>query len=590
MFSGRAVFARGRTGLALLLLAIGVACSPVERPRLPPVAHYGKLPPQFAQALEKARQAADQTGPTAPEAVRRLARLYHANGLLAEAKACYRVVAAEQGGLSAQDHYCLADIAHQGSDLATAQAELDAVLKAEPSYLPAHLLRAAALFKSGQEDAASAAYAAILQLESNQPDAVVGLARLDLQQGRDDAAVARLEKLLVVHPDAVAGAALLAKILERRGDAGRAVALTQWSQQKPGLPPADPWLDALMADCYDVQRLSLTFEEYFKQGRMEAATPLLDRLAVLDPTGPITKMFAGVSHAKALEHITAVREYYAALGQGGDPEKICPYLVQSLLAIGNVAEAESVAAGYYHKASDSIPLAKAYADVVLRLGDNQRARPLLEKILAKEPYLQAQNMSLARIHWDSGDRAAAVPCLQRVALAFPHDVASRALLAEYYLGQADPFAAIKLLEPVSDAAPAGSPVRDNLRALLGTGYLQAAGINAEKGKLEEAAEQAAKAVDLRPRDLDACALQADLCVRLKRFQPAAEALARMAALQPGNPTIHLSWGDVLYQGGDAAQANRQWQQAMQSVPPGADELRQALRDRLEGKITPATFQ
>jgi len=566
------------------------ACRRAEPPRLPALVQYEKLPPAVDEALRAARQVVDRSAVPDPEAVRKLARLYHANRLFGEAKACYRVVAAAPAGLAARDHYYLADIAQHESDLAAVQTELYAVLAAEPNYIPAHLLLADALFKSGQEEAAEKAYAAVLVIEADQPEAMVGLARLALQRGNDDAAVSRLEKLMASHPDAVAGAALFAKILERRGDTDRAVAMTQWSQQKPGLPPADPWLEALLADCYDVQRLSLTFEEYFKQGRMDDAVPLLDRLAILDPTGPITMMFAGVSHAKALEHITAVREYYAALGKGGDPEKVCPYLVKSLLAIGNVSEAATLVAGYYEKTPDSIPLAKAYVEVLLRQGDDQRARPLLEKILVKEPYLQAQNMSLARIYWTTGQREAAVPCLQRVAQAYPHDLPSRALLGEYYLGKADPFPAIKALEPVLASAPAGSPVRENLNALLGTAYFQAGSISAEKGQLAEAADFANKATGLLAGDLNAYALKADVCVRLKQFQPAAEALAKMAALQPGNPTIHLSWGDVLYQAGDTAQANRQWQQALQSVPPGDSELRAALRERLEGRITPETFQ
>jgi Flp pilus assembly protein TadD len=191
----------------------------------------------------------------------------------------------------------------------------------------------------------------------------------------------------------------------------------------------------------------LTFEEYFKQGRMDAAVPLLDRLAVLDPNGPITRMFAGISHAKALQHITAVREYYAALGQGGDPEKVCPLLVRSLLAMDNVEEAATVIAGYYQKAPASIPLAKAYADVALRQQDTRRARSLLELVPEKEPYLQAQNMSLARIYWTAGEREAAARCLVRVVQASPQDIPARALLGEYHLGKGDPAAAITVLQP-----------------------------------------------------------------------------------------------------------------------------------------------
>ena len=559
-------------------------------PPLPALIAYANLPPQFNQALTKAHAAVSRAENLDLEAVRRLARLYHANRLFPEARACYAVLAAAPPGLTARDHYYLADIALGESDLASAQTHLKKVIEMEAGYLPARLSLAESLFKSGQEDQAEKVYRDVVAMEAEQPEASLGLARLELQRGQEDAAVARLEQALSRHPNAIPMAALLAKIHERRGNTDRAVALTQLSLQAPAPPVADPWLEALLADCYDTQRLSLTFEEYFKTGRMDAAVPLLDRLTLLDPTGPITMMFAGVSHAKALQHITAVREYYAALKQGGDPEKICPHLVQSLLAIGNLSEAATVIAGYFDKNPNSLPLAKAYAEVALRQGDDKLARNLLEKILQREPYLVPQNMSLAKIQWAAGERDAAAICLQRVAVAAPADVPSRALLGEYYLGHGESLAAVKILDEARSHAAPKTPEHDRLTAMLGAACVQESAARMAAGKLPEAARLVERAIELLPDKPDVYGLGANIYVQSKQFSRAAQLLEKLAALQPDNPTIYLSLGDVLYQGGQHDQARLQWRQALQHVAASDDELRNALNERLEGRITSATFQ
>ena len=556
---------------------------------LPAVSRYERLPEVFNQTLQSTHRKA-RAQPTDPEEVRKLARLYQANRLFPEARACFQVIAATPPGLMARDHYYLADIAANQGDLDRAQVDLRAVLQTEPRYLPAQLTLAEALFKSGREEEAAKVYAAVLANEAGQPQASLGLARIELQRGEDDAAVARLEELMASHPASTSGAALFAQVLERRGETDRAIAMTQGSVQKPEPAPADPWLEALLADCYDVQRLSITFEEYFKAGRMNEALPLLDRLAALDPKGPITMMFSGFSHAQALQHITAVREYYAALANAGDPEKICPSLVQSLLALGKVSEAIGLMADYHAKLPDSIPLAKAYADLAIRQGNEKLARELLEEVLQKQPNLLAQNMSLAKILWAAGERDAAAKCLQRVATVYANDVASRALLGEYYLAKSDPVAAIIPLKEAIAQAAAMTPARERLTAMLATAYLQAGNAAAESGHFAKAVDYADQAIRLAPADLKGYACKADAWVQLKQFRPAAEALEKMVSLQPDNPTIYLSLGDVWYQEGEAEQAHRQWQKARQLAAAGDADLIAALDLRLSGQITAETFK
>jgi tetratricopeptide (TPR) repeat protein len=584
---------------AILWIALGGACLAIlaaamvirgrNAPKLPAEARYANLPDLFGKALQGERDRARKDG-FPPDDVRALAHLYQANRLNDEARACYEVLRAKPGGLDAQDHYYLADIAQYQGDLVKAELELRSAIGAEPQYLPAHLALSDVLFKSGRPDAAEKEYRNILAMVPNQPQAMFGLARVDLLGGNDDAAVARLETLLASHPEMTSGAALLAQIFDRRGDEKRAAAMTQWSRQQHEPVPEDPWMDALEADCYDVQRLGLKFEEYFASGQIALAVPLLRRVEDLDPKSPIPQLLRGWTQARDHNDAEAVKQYRLALEKGGDPEKICPYIVQSLLAVGNVSEAASLMAEYHAKKPDSVPILVAYSEVALRQGDNANARVLLAKVLEKEPYLYSANMSLARILWASGERDDAAKCLERAAKASENDVASRALLGEYYLGKSDPASAITPLEHAAGQLGAQTPQYRSLVAMLYAAYLQYGRIEEDKGQLSGAVGTYDKAILLLPDEAVGYARKAVACALSRQFDGAAAALLKLKSLQPGNPTVYLSLGDVLYQGGDRDRARLNWQKALELTAADNGPLRNAIGQRLSGPITEDTFR
>ncbi len=585
----RTIFWVAGCGLGLMIIAGLALRGQRNRTQLPAVAHYGKLPVQFDQALQTARDRVF-SHENAPDEARKLARLYQANRLYPEARACYQVIAATAAGLTAQDHYYLADIAQNDGDVVEAQKELRAVLASAPGYLPARIALADSFFKSGQEEEAGKEYAAILKSEANQPEAALGLARLELQRGQDAAALARLEALLAAHPAATAGAAVLAQILDRRGEAERAAIVTTWSQQTPEPPAPDPWLNSLLPDCYEIQTLTFKFEEYLTNGRMEQALPLLARIEQLDPQSWMPQLIRGWSEAGAQHHREALEAYRRALARGGKPEGITPLLAASLLALGEVDEAAAVLAGAYAKKPDSFPLLMAYASVVVRQGDNKTARILLPKLLAKEPNMYTPNMNWVKLLWAAGERDAALPYLQRVVSLYPDDVGSRGLLAQYYLEKADPIPAIAPLEQAVPHAAAGSQERRDLTGMLLMAYLQAGRAEAGKGNWPATGQYAERAIGLDPASLLAYEEEAIACSELKQFRRAAEAFQKMAALQPDNPAILLRLGDMCYQDGAVDQARQHWQHALQLTAAGGGELRDALDLRLNGQVSPETFK
>jgi len=577
------------SAVSLLVAAAVLVMVVRSAPKIPGKARYDDRPAAFNRALELARRKV-RGGSFDADGLRALARLFQANRLDDEALACYQVIAG-RSGLDAHDHYYMSEIAQFQGDMVVAEKELRAVLQTEPRYLPARLALGDVLFKNGQADEARKEYAGILSTEANQPQAMFALARIDLMEGNDIAAVARLEALMAGHPENTSGAALLAQVFERLGDATRASVMRQWSRQRPEPEPEDPWKDALMTDCFDTVLLGLKFEEYFTTGQIALAVPFLSRIEELDPKSPIPQLLRGWMQFRDHHYQEAVDEYRRALDKGADAEKICPYMVKALVALGRVGDAARLVSEYSAKKPDSIPILEAYADVAVLQGDEKAARVLLAKVLQKEPYLNSANLNMAKILWESGERDEAAVCLQRLVSMNPNDVGVRALLGQHYLDKARPESALAPLEQAVALENVQSTRHKVLTSMLYSAYVQAGNSLCGQGHGADAVSMFyEKAIRLEPDEPQAYAGKAVACARLKEFRGAEEALEKMASLQPRNATIYLSLGDILYQEGNAEQARRDWQRALDLAAAGDSQLRDAIGARLSGDITADTFR
>ncbi len=578
-------------GCAVTLSAIVavVAIRASHRPRLPALGRHEGLPQAFDEALRHAREQADLGGD--PEAVRHLALLYQANRLYDEAKACFRVIASGASGLTAQDHYCLANIALEESDMDGGKSELDTVIGMEPDYVPAQVALAEVLLKTGKEEDASRQYEAVLRADRDNPQASFGLARLELQRGDDSGAIARLRRVVALYPNASSSVALLAQIMDRKGQTEQANDLRQLSKQAHDPVPSDPWLRPLLADCYDIQRLGIAFEQFRLSGQLDEAMPLLDRLEQLEPESWMPHMLRGWSLKEARNFAGAVGQYRKALNSGGDPETICPLLGNALIQDGKLPEAAALLADYHRRMPHSIPILKSYGEVAVRLGDTPLARSLLTEVLADDPYLYMQNMSLVQILWNAGEHDEAVKYLRRVAAVFLADVDSRGLLGQYYLEKADPNSAIgPLEEAMAILGGTGDKKKERIERVLDKAYLLAGSLEAAKGRLSQALAFSEKAIALMPSEPRGVALKVNVCKGMGDFKGAAGALERWIALGPAQAGTLMDLGDLEYQGGEPDRAKEHWRQALQLASADATELRSALDMRLSGRITPELFK
>jgi predicted Zn-dependent protease len=214
--------------------------------------------------------------------LKELSRLYHANGYLAEAETCYRGLEQLEPREARWPHLRATILAGYG-DLPPALELWRKVRQLAPDYLPAWLRSGDGYFKANRFADAADAYNAALRLERDNPYALLGLARLDLEAGRLDQARQRLEQV-VTKTNYVLGYDLIVSLYERLGLTQKATAIRAMAKASGAYrDPPDPWLDSLIEDCVDPYRLSLAAGTIARNGDTAGAHRLLERAVAVAP-------------------------------------------------------------------------------------------------------------------------------------------------------------------------------------------------------------------------------------------------------------------------------------------------------------------
>ncbi len=211
-----------------------------------------------------------------------LARAYHANGFLDEASRSYAGLQQLEPAEPRWLHLQAAILAGYGDFAAALPLERKAVELA-PDYVPARLRLGDALLKTNSPAEAAAAYEQVLQRDADNPYALLGLARLDLEAARWDKARTRLEQV-VAKTNYQLGYDLIVSLYERLGLAQRAVAVRAMAKASGAYrDPADPWLDGLIEECFEPYRLALAAGALNRNGDGATARRLLERAVEVAP-------------------------------------------------------------------------------------------------------------------------------------------------------------------------------------------------------------------------------------------------------------------------------------------------------------------
>lgn len=253
----------------------------VIRAGLPPPPAVEGWPEEFRARLRHARdRAAGRWNSTA--ALGELSRLYHANGFLRAAMQCYSVLEKLEPSEPRWLHRHATLLAGFG-EAEAALARWRQVGALAPDYLPAKLKLGDLLLKTNQADQATAVFSEVLQRAPDHPHAVLGLARIDLEAQRWEAARTRLEAV-VAQTNYALGYDLIVTVYEHFGDSARAQAIRGRAKASGAYREvADPWIDEMIDDCQDVYRLALAAGDAARNGETSRAVALLERAVSLAP-------------------------------------------------------------------------------------------------------------------------------------------------------------------------------------------------------------------------------------------------------------------------------------------------------------------
>ncbi len=211
-----------------------------------------------------------------------LSRLYHANGYLPEAVACYEYLLKRQPEEPRWPHLLAFVLAGYGH-LEDALPLWERVGELAPAYVPAKVRRADALLKLNRLDEAETAYEQVLQDETRNPYVHLGLGRIAMARAEFVTARRHLEDAARFSDNRI-GADVLVTVYEQLGLDHLALDLRSRAKASGSYSDIpDPWLNDLLDDCYDAYQLVSAGGFAAFAGNADRGIELLERALVYAP-------------------------------------------------------------------------------------------------------------------------------------------------------------------------------------------------------------------------------------------------------------------------------------------------------------------
>jgi len=341
------------------------------------------LPAELAQRVEACERRV-QAGPDRIAALDELSRLYHVNGFFPEASQCYQALLQVDPG-NPRWPYRLATIVAGYGQMDDALPLWRRAVKLAPDYLPARLRLADTLLKTNQNAEAAKVYAAVAAREPRNPYALLGLARIDVDAGRWDAARERLE-VVVQQSNYGIGYDLLPTVYEHLGESARAEAMRARNKASGAFSDVpDPWIDELISDCYDTYRISAAAGTADHAGDTRAAIRILDRALALDPNRAVYHFQMGGFSLKLRDYDKARQCFERCTVLAPDFADGWAQLVDLLMKLGDRAAAERVLAaglancprspGLHLQHAQQLSAASRFPEAIAEFQETIRLRP-----------------------------------------------------------------------------------------------------------------------------------------------------------------------------------------------------------------------
>lgn len=346
-----------------------------------------------------------------------------------------------------------------------------------------HAVRGNANLALGRKDPAAAEYDAALALESGNPTARLGKARIMLADGQEEAALQQLDEVLREHPDHVASRLLRADLRRRqqRLDEAEAdyrhAADTDPSNPRPRIGLALVHIaqrntEAAKQDLAALNRLTrdLPAVNYlqalvsFQERDFDSASEQLQVLLRSAPGNLQAQLLYGiVSYAR--NEFTIADDYLTRVlaSAPGNPQ-IAKLLGAARLKLREPARAVQVLSTVVNEQTQDAQLLALLGTALLQTGENSKGAEYIERAVELDPDQALLRTQLAVGKIASGDTGAAISQLES-AVALGQDVIQAdVLLVLSYLNKREYDKAIAASEAL-ESRMADSPIPFNLTGL-----------------------------------------------------------------------------------------------------------------------------
>jgi len=504
------------TGLAVALIALaagaawwtaGMVARRAQGGLLPPMADLSALPAPAAEQVREADEAA-RRNPRSAEAVGALGMAYHASLMTTPALDTYALASRLEPTGWRWSYYRAMLLEEHGRQEEALEA-LSRVTAANPALGPAWFRIGEIAFKQGRLDDAEQAYRRAAAAAPVTPFtttgvaerqviplpgyAQLGVARVAIDRGRADRAIATLDAVLAAHPDF--GPARMMRVQLTVDDGS-----SRDSQARPAepgaasarayVPPSDPMLDAVVAQSR-MRDLLLKHAALAARGGDGAWREFLVRRALeFNPRDPNVLMeMAAMLHAsgrasEALDYLQR-REQVAP----GDHQTLVEQ-GRCLVDLGRLGEAEAVL-------RQAVRIRDAAAEynlgaVLDRQGKAAEARSHYERALEIDPF-HARAMNNLGVSLDrSGQAEPAIAWLRRATEVAPDNAEAYSNLGSALIGARRLPEAIRALQTSLALDPGAPDAHNNLGIAL-----------AQSGRFAEAADEWQTALRIYPGHVNA---------------------------------------------------------------------------------------
>jgi predicted Zn-dependent protease len=364
-------------------------------------------------------------------ALAEFSQVCHANGHLAAAAAGYRSLIALEPAEPRWPHLLALIIAGYGQ-LDEALPLLRRTTELAPEYLAGWLKLGDALLKSNATDDAATAYRAVLQRDPDNPFALLGLARCDLQAERLTAARANLQRAVASRPDFASAQSLLGTVFERLGNAEAAAAARARVAQGGHYGEApDAWAEALVFFAHDPYTLLIAASAALADAKPERAHRLLARGLELAPDDARLHRQLGKLLAIDGDYVGSRRELERAVALDPANDAIRFDLLAILRRTGDEAGFERVVLAGLEASPASAGLHLEAGRIAAKNRQLAEATQHLQTSWRTGPDQPAAGLELADLYFETNDVAAGLAVLEDVSRRFPQENTALLMLVRH---------------------------------------------------------------------------------------------------------------------------------------------------------------